>query len=118
VGTSEVKVHCSSASVLSRCSGSKLLRSYTQFAAPQYANANAKKSEFAWHIGMTRSAVFCREKPSSAWETRDSSAVASWLRIAPLGLPVVPDVYMSASGSSERIWTVGSLADAAAMIPS
>ena len=60
---------------------------------------NAKYSEFAWHIGITSSAVSSRVKPMSSAVTSEISALPSWLRIAPFGLPVVPDVYISAQVS-------------------
>ena len=41
-----------------------------------------------------------REKPNSSAVASASSALPSWLRMAPLGWPVVPEVYISANGSS------------------
>ncbi len=55
-----------------------------------------KFSELAWHIGITRSAVSSRVSPMSSAVMSDNSAMVSWLRMAALGLPVVPEVYMSA----------------------
>ena len=39
--------------------------------------------------------------------TSEMSALPAWLRIAPFGLPVVPDVYMSAQVSSGATSTGG-----------
>ena len=63
---------------------------------------NEKYSEFAWHIGITSSAVSSRVKPMSSAVTSEISALPAWLRIAPFGWPVVPDVYISAHVSVGR----------------
>ena len=39
--------------------------------------------------------------------TSESAAQARWLRMAPFGLPVVPDVYMSVQGSPSATCTSG-----------
>jgi hypothetical protein len=44
-----------------------------------------------------------------------SIAMPRWLRIAPLGLPVVPDVYMRHQASSGDTGTPGSAAGAPAI---
>jgi hypothetical protein len=49
---------------------------------------------------MTSNAVSFAVKPMSIAVIRDITAVASWVRIPPFGLPVVPEVYISAHTSS------------------
>ena len=62
--------------------------------------APKKNSELAWHMGMTSSAASRRLNPISTSVTSDSMALPWWLRMAPFGLPVVPEVYISVQGSS------------------
>ena len=76
---------------------------------------NEKYSELAWHIGITKSAVSSRVSPMSSAVTSEMSALPAWLRIAPFGLPVVPDVYISAHVSSGATATAGAAAGAAAI---
>ena len=71
---------------------------------------NEKYSEFAWHIGITSSAVSSRAKPMSSAVTSEMRALPLWLRIAPFGRPVVPDVYISAHVSSGATATSGRVA--------
>ncbi len=68
-------------------------------AAPSMAKVSAKYKEFAWHSGITSSAVSRRLRPNSTAVAQVISALARWLRIAPLGRPVVPEVYISAARS-------------------
>src|SRR4051812_29901857 len=109
VGTSEVNVMRSSDKARSTSSGSNDLRSWTQHAAPQNANANETYSEFAWHIGITSRHVSDSVKPMSRSVTSEIIALPSCVRTAPFDLPVVPDVYISAQMSSGRTSTCGSL---------
>ena len=53
-----------------------------------------------------------RVKPISSAVTNEISALPAWLRIAPLGRPVVPEVYISAQVSSGRTATAASSAEA------
>ncbi len=69
----------------------------------------------AWHIGMTSSALSRRLRPISTSVTSDSMALPRWLRIAPFGLPVVPEVYINVQGSSAETGTFGSPAPAIAI---
>ena len=50
--------------------------------------------------------------------TSDISAPAPWLRIAPLGAPVVPDVYIRVQKSLASTPAAGSLSRARAMMSS
>ncbi len=68
--------------------------------APSIAKVTLKYSELAWHSGITSSPLSSALKPNSSAVANASSALPSWLRIAPLGRPVVPDVYISANRSS------------------
>ena len=52
-----------------------------------------KKIEFAWHIGMTRRPeVIAAEPEVDLVDVASGATRLSWLRMAPLGLPVVPEV--------------------------
>ncbi len=118
MGTSDVKVTFSRASVASRASGSKLLRSSITQVAPRCVKVWLKYSELAWHIGITSSAVSLRVKPISSAVASAIRVFPSWLRTAPLGRPVVPEVYISAQGSAGRTVAAGvlSIPDSAASI--
>ena len=59
--------------------------------------------------------MWSRAKPMSSALTSEMSALPAWLRIAPLGRPVVPDVYMSAHVSVGATSTSGALLEARAM---
>src|SRR4051794_20611933 len=71
-------------------------------------NVARKNNELAWHIGMTSSAASFGPNARSSAVVSDNVALAAWLRMAPLGRPVVPEVYISAQGSSGRTGTPGS----------
>jgi hypothetical protein len=94
-----VNVTRSFARVASGASGSKLARSSMTQVAPRLAKVWAKYSELAWQSGITRRATSSWPNPSSSAVAMASSVLPAWLRIAPLGRPVVPDVYISAQGS-------------------
>ena len=83
-------------------------------AAPSIAKVSMKYSELAWHSGITRSPVSSRDRPNSSAVAKASNALPSWLRIAPLGRPVVPEVYISANRSRGDTSTAGGVAGAAA----
>ena len=83
--------------------------------APRCVKVWLKYSEFAWHIGITIRPVSSRVKRISSAVASAISVLPSWLRIAPLGRPVVPEVYISAQGSVGRTVTPGSAVEAAAI---
>lgn len=58
-----------------------------------------KYRELAWHMGITSRAVSSRVKPISRAVARAIRVLPSWLRTAPFGRPVVPEVYIRAQGS-------------------
>ena len=66
-------------------------------------------------MGMTSSAVSRRLSPISTSVTSDSMALPRWLRMAPFGLPVVPEVYISVQGSSALTSTSGRASRAVAI---
>ncbi len=68
--------------------------------APSVVKVTAKYSELAWHSGITSRPLSSRVRPNSSAVAQAISALPSWLRIAPLGRPVVPEVYISAKRSS------------------
>src|SRR5215813_8676443 len=57
---------------------------------------------------ITSSAVSSRPNPISTSVESESCALARWLRIAPFGLPVVPEVYISVHVSSGPTGVAGS----------
>ena len=65
-------------------------------------------SELAWQSGMTKRALSRRCKESSISVISASIAMPRCPRTAPLGLPVVPEVYMRHQGSSAVTSTAGS----------
>ncbi len=70
--------------------------------APRWMKVVPKYSELAWHIGITSRPVSSRVKPISSAVAMAISVLPSWLRIAPFGRPVVPEVYISAQVCSGR----------------
>ncbi len=85
-------VQAALASVASRASGSKLRRSSTTQVAPRWTKVWLKYRELAWHMGITSKAVSSGVKPISSAVASAIRVLPSWLRTAPLGRPVVPEV--------------------------
>ena len=83
--------------------------------APRCTKVWLKYSELAWHIGITIRPVSWRVKPISSAVASAISVLPSWLRMAPLGRPVVPEVYISAHGSPGFTVTAGGAVEAAAI---
>ena len=71
-----------------------------------------QKNPDSYSSGITSSALSLRRMPSSISVTSDRSALPWWLRTAPLGLPVVPEVYISIQGSAASAGAAGSVSRA------
>ena len=84
--------------------------------APNCVKVWLKYSELAWHMGITNKAESSALKPISSAVAKAMRELPSWLRTAPLGRPVVPEVYINALMSLGKTLTGDTFKGAVAKI--
>jgi pimeloyl-ACP methyl ester carboxylesterase len=86
------------------------MKPYSQYLADLNSPGNLAReaADVPHRVGITSIAPSLRCRPSSISVTIESSTALRWLRTTPLGLPVVPEVYISVQGSDRATSCCGS----------